>query len=349
MRLYLTDTELPKRNRHIPFILTLVMVAIVFTVWAMQTQPDAAFYISLGWLLTVSFMLWFGNRALTHRLDRYLPWNQWGNMRFFIHLTLGLGFLLVLVNLTYMVLKLTLTTDPPTHEQMIVMNVYAAFIFIPLFSIYFSLYFLRHWRESELEVEKFQKENIRSQFSSLKKHLDPHFLFNNLNILSALVDKDTARSKQFIEHLADVYRSLLRKTSDDLIPLPEELAFIESYIYLLRTRFGDNIQFTINLKPEHKTRTVPPLTLQMLIENAIKHNVIHDHSPLAIHLLQLDEDYLMVSNSLNESTEKQQYEVRSGLQNIRNRYKYFTESPVKIIKTKSHFEVHIPLLQIDRV
>ena len=180
------------------------------------------------------------------------------------------------------------------------MNVYAAFIFIPLFSIYFSMYFLKHWRKSELEVEKFQKENIRSQLTSLKNHLDPHFLFNNLNILSALIDKDTRRSKLFVEHFAEVYRSLLRKTSDDLIPLPEELAFIDSYIYLLRTRFENNIQFTINLKPEHKSRMVPPLTLQMLVENAIKHNLILDN-------------------------------------------------PVKITRTATHFEVHIPLLQLDHV
>lgn len=336
------------RSRTIYTILSLLLVAALFTVWAIRAQPAPAFYISMGWLFTIAFLLWWGNRLLTHKLDRTLPWNQWGNMRFFIHLSLGLTFLLVLVNMTYLVLKLTLTTNPPTHEQIIVMNVYAAFIFIPLFCIYFSLYFLKHWRKSELEVEKSQKENIRSQLTSLKNHLDPHFLFNNLNILSALIDKDTARSKQFIEHFAEVYRSLLRKSSDDLIPLPEELAFIESYIYLLRTRFENNIQFTVNLKPEHKTRMVPPLTLQMLIENAIKHNLIHENSPLAIHLLQLDDDYLMVSNSLNEP-HTQKSPPGSGLKNIQNRYKHFTESPVKIIKTATHFEVHIPLLQIERV
>jgi LytS/YehU family sensor histidine kinase len=348
MRLSLNDRPVLMRSRTIYTILSVLLAGVLFTFWAMKVQPAPAFYISVGWLLIISFLLWWGNRVLTHRLDRTLPWSQWGNMRFFIHLSLGLVYLLVLVNLTYVVLKVTLTTDPPTHEQVIVMNVYAAFIFVPLFSIYFSLYFLKHWRKSELEVEKSQKENIRSQLTSLKNHLDPHFLFNNLNILSALIDKDAARSKQFVDHFAEVYRSLLRKTSDDLIPLPEELALIESYIYLLRTRFENNIQFTINLKPEHKTRMVPPLTLQMLVENAIKHNLIHENAPLAIHLLQLDDDYLMVSNSLNQ-LHLQTMAPGSGLKNIQNRYKHFTDSPVKIIRTTTHFEVHIPLLQIERI
>jgi sensor histidine kinase YesM len=329
-------------------MLTLALGFIVFTFWALKAQPAPAFYISLAWLLTIALILWWGNRVLTHRLDRSLPWNKYGNLRFFVHLTSGLCFLLILVNLSYLLVKLTLTTEPPTHEQIIVMNVYAAFIFIPLFSIYFSLYFLKHWRKSELEVEKSQKENIRSQLNSLKNHLDPHFLFNNLNILSALIDKDTARSKHFIEHFAEVYRSLLRTASDDLIPLAEEVGFIESYIYLLRTRFGDNIQFTINLKPEHKNRMIPPLTLQMLVENAIKHNIIQENGPLAIHLLQLDDDYLMVSNSLNEKNERSTT-GGTGLSNIQNRYKHFTDNPVKILKTDTHFEVHIPLLQIERV
>lgn len=348
MRLYLTENDVTGRNRHILLLTALGTAIALFIAWAIRSRPDPALYISLGWLLTVGVVLWLGNRSLTHRLDNVLPWSRWGNMRFFLHLTLGLLFLLMLVNLSYLVLKVTLTATPPTREQIIVMNVYAAFIFVPLFSIYFSLYFLKHWRKSELAVEKFQKENIRSQLSSLRKHLDPHFLFNNLNILSALIDKDTARSKQFIEHLAEVYRSLLRKASDDLIPLPEELAFIDSYIYLLRTRFGDNIQFTVNLKPEHQDRMVPPLTLQMLVENAIKHNIIHEQRPLAIHLLQLDDDYLMISNSLNEYRGKPHAEG-TGLTNIKNRYRYFTDCPVKIIKTDAHFEVHIPLLQIDRV
>jgi hypothetical protein len=332
---------------------TLIKLAIAFVaiavlvVWVFSTQPSAAFYISSGWLIIIAVMLWWGNKGLTHGLDRILPWSRWGNFRFFVHLLLGLIYLLALVNLSYLVLKIILNS-PPTIEQIVVMNAWGAFIFIPVFAIYFSLHFLKHWRKSELEVEKFQKENMRSQLDLLKSHLDPHFLFNNLNILSSLIDKDQNRSRLFVEHFADVYRSMLRTKADDLIPLAEEIEFIESYIYLIRTRFEDNIQFTIDLKKDQKNLMVPPLTVQMLIENAIKHNNISEKDPLRIHLLQTEDRYLIVRNTLKEKKEPLSSDG-SGLLNIQRRYAHFTSNNVKVIRSDTHFEVQIPLLEIEHL
>lgn len=348
MRLSLTDQTYQVKNRTLVIVVSVIVLVCAFLIWMSNTEFDAAPFISIGWMIIISLLLWVGNKFLTVKLDSVLPWSRWGNYRFFIHLLLGLFYLLILVNATYLILKLTMTTDPPTIGQMVVTNVYGAFIFIPIFSIYFSLQFLRHWRKSELEVERYHKENIRSQLESLKSHLDPHFLFNNLNILSALIDKDVARSKQFMDKFADVYRFLLRTKSDDLIPLNDEMEFINSYIYLIRTRFDDNIRFTAKLRAKNSNKMLPPLSLQMLVENAIKHNVILENKPLSIDIVQLDDDYLIVRNSLNEKKETDDRNG-SGLENIKNRYAHFTDKPVKIIKTKSEFEVHIPLLEIETV
>ncbi len=326
----------------IPFV-AVAMVAVAL-IW---TAPPTTFYLTAGWILIIALLLWWGNRKLTSALDRLMPWSRSGSFRLFVQLSSGLLYLLVLINITYLVLKLVLTTDPPTIEQVIVTNVFGAFIFIPTFCIYFSIHFLKHWRLSVLEKEKMQKEQIRSQLISLRNQLDPHFLFNNLNILSALIDKDPGRSKRFLEKFSDVYRSLLRSKSEDLIKLTEELEFIEAYIFLMRTRFDDQIQFTKNLQPGHASRMIPPLTLQILVENAVKHNTINETTPLTIHLLQLDDDYLMVSNTLSH-TPNDIAGHGSGLINIQNRYAYFTGKPVRIIRTDTHFEVHIPLLEIDR-
>jgi hypothetical protein len=334
------------KTRKILYLVMALVLASVIGVWMWYKQPSTVVYITLGWMITILILLWWGNIQLTRRLDKLLSWSRWGNFRFFLHLTLGLLYLLLLVNLTYLLLKLTLTTEPPTIEQVVVTNFWGAVIFIPLFSIYFSLHFLKHWRRSELATEKVQKENMRAQLHSLKSQLDPHFLFNNLNILSALIDTDTRKSKLFVEKFAEVYRALLIRNADDLISLPEELEFMEAYMYLIRTRFEEHIQFTTNLLPNFKTRMIPPLTLQMLVENAIKHNVIQEANPLAIQLLQLEKDYLIVSNTLNESGVARDRQGR-GLLNIRNRYVYFTDKPVKIIKSETHFEVHIPLLEIE--
>lgn len=349
MRLYSSDSVVtPLKTRNLVLLITVAIGIIVFASWAWITRPAIVVYITIGWLGLVTLLLWWGNRFLSSTLDRFLPWNRSGNIRFFLHLVLGISFLLLLVNISYVVLKVTLTTDPPTREQITVMNFYGALIFIPIFSIYFSLHFLKHWRKSELEAEKSQKETMRSQLESLKNHLDPHFLFNNLNILSALVDKDPQRSKVFIDKFAEVYRSILRTRAEDLIPLSEELEFIQSYIHLINTRFGNNIRFTFNLKNDHHQRMIPPLTLQMLMENAIKHNPIQEGTPLAIQLLQLETDYLIVSNTLLPSQSKQET-LGSGLQNIQKRYAHFTDKPVKIVKTETHFEVHIPLLEIEHL
>ena len=121
------------------------------------------FYFSLAWLALISFLAWFGNRLLTKRLDRAMSWSRWGNMRFFTQLVLGLAYLLVLINGTYYAIKMPLTGNPPTGEQLIVANAWGIVIFVPVFSIYFSLHFLRHWRKTEFEMIRYQKETIRSQ------------------------------------------------------------------------------------------------------------------------------------------------------------------------------------------
>jgi sensor histidine kinase YesM len=334
-------------RKTITRIIILLIVITVVSIWIVKNQPPLTFYYSAGWIAIIGILLWWGNKGLTLGLDRLLPWNRWGNFRFFVHLLLGLIYLLALVNLSYIVLKVILNA-PPTIEQIIVMNAWGAFLFIPVFAIYFSLHFLRHWRKSELDVEKYHKENIRSQLESLKNHLDPHFLFNNLNILSSLIDKDQKRSKDFIEHFADVYRAILRTKSEDLITLREELEFIQSYIYLIKTRFEENIIFTIDSIASENNYMIPPLTLQMLVENAIKHNVITERNPLQISILRTAENYLIVRNSLRENKQTNAGNG-TGLSNIHARYAHFTDQPVKVVKTDKEFEVHIPLLQIESV
>lgn len=318
------------------------------TIWALIQQPGPVFYFSVGWLVVISILLWAGNRFMTKQLDRLMPWSRWGNSRFFIQLFIGLAYLLLLINLTYYFIKVVLTTSPPSSEQVIVMNVWGAGMFIPVFSIYFSLHFLSHWRKSELAAETFKREHIRSQLDSLKNHLDPHFLFNNLNILSSLIDKDKESSRVFINKFAEVYRSILRVKSDDLIPLQEELGFIDAYIYLIRTRFEDNIRFSIVVDKNAISSMLPPLTLQMLIENAIKHNIITETSPLVIRIYQPDNRSLIVSNTLNKKEKEPALGLKeSGLQNIQKRYSHFTDREVKVLETATHFEVHLPVLEIE--
>jgi Histidine kinase len=322
------------------------LLAVSIIAYAIFTfQPGPVLYFSLGWIAVISFLLWIGNRFLTRRLDRVMSWARFGNIRFFVQLALGLSYLLLLINVTYYAIKTPITGTPPTFEQLIVANAWGSMIFVPVFSIYFSLHFLRHWRKSELEMARFQKENMRSQLDSLRNHLDPHFLFNNLNILASLIDSNKEASQIFIHKFAEVYRSMLKSNSDDLILVSEEMDFIQSYIYLIKTRFEDNIQFKLDVSNPSKMKAIPPLTLQMLVENAIKHNIITERSPLVITIAEHNSDYLKVSNTLKKSATATN--SGTGIANIRRRYAHFTDKPVEVIEADGNFEVHIPLLEIE--
>lgn len=302
------------------------------------------FHFTLLWIILVFVLLWFGNRLITHWFDRLLSWRRYGNIRFFAHLLAGIFYSLLVANGTYASLKLLFTIDPPTLEQIVVMNVYGAIIFIPAFSLYFSLQFLRSWRKSELASEKFQKESMRSRLESLKSHLDPHFLFNNLNILSSLIETDPARSKTFLLTFSDVYRMILHTKSEDLISLESEIRFIEKYFFLLENRFGDAIRLEMNLPEELLACYIPPLTLQILVENAMKHNRISERKPLLIRIYS-EGRVIVVSNSLNLKAISPSEKSGSGLDNIRKRFSYFDLHNVRVITTPTEFQVHLPLIE----
>lgn len=331
--------------KRLILIFLLVAFAAAGIAWfEIQFNPTSLIYFTAAWVVVVLLLLWIGNLLLTKLFNRYLSWLSYGNIRFFVHLLCGVIYSLVVINGSYIALKYLLTIDPPTRSQLIVMNVYGAILFIPTFSIYFSLHFLRSWRKSEVESERLQKETVRTQLELLKSHLDPHFLFNNLNILSSLIDKDKNSSKVFLDKFADVYRLLLRSKAEDLIPLRDELNFIESYCFLLQTRFEESIQFNMTIAPALHRLLLPPLTLQLLIENAIKHTMITEKSPLRI-VISGGDNTITVSNNLNERPTDSR-NAGSGLENIRRRYSHFTSEEIKIEKTLTDFSVTIPLLDI---
>ncbi|MEM9858397.1 MAG: histidine kinase [Bacteroidota bacterium] len=330
-------------------IIFIVMVELLAYYFAEELAIETTLVITISWFTTVIILLWLGNRLITQQFNKYFPWLKYGTKRFYAHLVVGIIYSLVIMNLTYIIFKVLLTADPPVYEQIIVMNSFGLAIFIPLFSIYFSIHFLNQWKGSELVAEKFKKETVHAELVSLKNHLDPHFLFNNLNILSSLIDKDKGLSKDFLDKFAEVYRVILKSKDEDLISLEEELQFIESYIYLLKTRFEDNIRFHVEIKQEDKFKMIPPLTIQLLVENAIKHNIISEKKPLEVSIKSNDSNYLVVENSLFKKPEELREVGGSGLENIRKRYHYFSENRVEILEDDDSFKVNIPLLEVETV
>jgi len=322
------------------------LVAVSVLIYLGYNNPEDTYYFTIGWVLIVFILLWLGNQTITRIFNQKYEWTQFGKKRFFLQLLTGILYSLIVVNLAYFSFKLLFTADPPIVSQIIVMNVWGIVITIPAYSIYFGLHFLKHWQQTTLEVERYQKETTISQLTNLKNHLDPHFLFNNLNILSSLIDKDRDLSQEFLVRFAQVYRTLLLNKGEDLVTLEEELEFIQSYIFLIETRFEKNILFDLNITPEAYYFMIPPLTIQMLIENAIKHNNITENRPLHIKITT-NSNRLHVCNSLFEKPEDLKTKSGTGLKNIKARFKYFTEEELIFQKNEDEFRVSVPMLEVE--
>ena len=211
-------------------------------------------------------------------------------------------------------------------------------------------YITKPWDEREMRITienarqlfGLQEENIISQFESLKAQVNPHFLFNSLNVLSSLIYIDQQKASKFVRQLSKVYRYVLEHKDMDTISIKEELPFIESYIFLLKTRFDQNLIIDLNIPGDKTNLKVAPMVIQLLIENAIKHNIVSKAKPLRVAIC-LKDDYLEVRNNLQL---KSSTEVSSkvGLNNIKKRYEYLTNRKVLIEESDNAFVVMIPLL-----
>ena len=206
-----------------------------------------------------------------------------------------------------------------------------------------GIFFFQQWKQSAVEAEQFKKESIKAQFETLKNQVNPHFLFNSLNTLSGLIDMDKELSKGFIDNLSQVYRYVLQNKDEELVTLKTEHNFIQAFIQLLKKRHGDRIDFEFDIQKEDLKKNIPPMSLQLLVENAVKHNIASRKKPLKI-IISSDGQSLKVQNNLQKK--KVLNSTGIGLNNIRNRYQFLTDRSIEIIENENTFEVKIPLIEV---
>jgi LytS/YehU family sensor histidine kinase len=211
-------------------------------------------------------------------------------------------------------------------------------------AIYEGLYLYKQWWYTYYEAEKLKKENLQSQLDSLKAQISPHFLFNSLSTLSSLVSEDPKRAEWFIEELASVYRYLLQNNEQPLTTLENELRFIQAYFHLLQTRFGNGVELELQIDEGYYGYLLPPLTLQLLVENAVKHNVVTTQKPLIIRIFTDEVNNLYVLNTVR----KKNLVVPSdgtGLHNIREKFRLLKQPDVIVKQTDECFQVMLPLIK----
>jgi two-component system, LytTR family, sensor kinase len=197
-------------------------------------------------------------------------------------------------------------------------------------------------QQVHINEERLEKENIKAHFNALKNQISPHFLFNNFSVLTSLVETNQELSVEFIHRLSKAYRYILEQSDYDDIKLSKEIDFLETYIFLLKIRFEDKLQLHIAIPPPDQERySIVPLTLQLLVENAVKHNQMSASTPLKISIY-MEGDFLAVSNPL-QIRELSEPSTKLGLHNIINRYRLLINRPVMVSQEDNQFIVRIPL------
>lgn len=214
-----------------------------------------------------------------------------------------------------------------------------------LFSQIFRLVFNNY--QISQSNEQLLKTNAETKYEVLKNQINPHFLFNSLNTINSLILTDQQAAVQFVNNMSDVFRYVLKSSEVDMITVEEELQFIEAYINMLKGRHGNKLQVTKEVQPMHLYYRLPPMALQILIENAVKHNVVSQNKPLHIHIFSHSENQLTVSNNL-QKRKITEPSTGLGLHNLNQRCKYLSNHDLVIQQTATQFSVTIPLMSINK-
>ena len=206
----------------------------------------------------------------------------------------------------------------------------------------YVIYFYNNYQKTKVKESQIVAKNESAKFESLKNQLDPHFLFNSLNVLTSLIGENPGQAEKFTTKLSKVYRYVLEQKDKDLISLEEELKFAKSYMQLLQMRFEEAIEYSVPEKVSDEALKIVPLSLQLLLENAVKHNVITSSSPLKIRIYEAD-GYLCVENTVNPKASLEK-STKVGLKNITQRYELVSSNKVVIENNHKIFKVKLPLL-----
>ena len=309
-----------------------------FTLW----EGKASFLYTIG----IAFVIWQGNRYLLFTLRSYFDWFN-KPIRKIIALLLAVSFYtipvsaLLLTGWYHVFAKGIVHWDTVFTATLIIM---ICVVFIT--HVYETVFLVRDSESEMVRNEQLERARIQAELEALKNQIDPHFIFNSLNTLSHLIEEKPARAKQFNDNLADVYRYILQNKNRDLVLLREEIEFIKDYFSLLKIRFENAVGLDINIEESlFDQYLIPPISLQVLIENAIKHNEFSDHLPLRI-TLSLENGELKIQNKVTKKSLRKP-SSRIGLQNLKERYKLTTGKEILVNEQSSNFSVNLPVLKIS--
>ena len=292
----------------------------------------------------IGYPAWKGMVYLTMVLERKLPWlkNPIKRLIYQVLILFVFSGLIIFVGLAIW-LMLIEDTDFWTAVGYVLPSLKVVYIFMFLSLVLGNaVLFFKNWKEAAIQQEELKRAHLALQYQSLKDQVRPHFLFNSLSSLATLINTDAGKATLFVHKLADVYRYVLEQRENELVPLKEELKFLEDYIYLQKIRFGNNLLVEYSLELD-QTRMVIPLSLQMLVENAIKHNEISAEHPLHIEILSTEQGHVIIKNKLRKK-EVTETSLGMGLENLRKQVAFFSDDSLLIQEESESFIVRIPTI-----
>ncbi len=320
-----------------------LLAAIVFysDEWLLRNQPFGKIFFTS---LLNSVIIWHVNRYIVIVLRKRFPSIRQTYSRVWRQLLLStIASVIIAVLISYMNDKYHYWGRIFDWRDYVYNVIVVLFFVYVAITIYELNYYFEEWQSSITETEKLKKANLQSQFDSLKNQVSPHFLFNSLNTLSSLIEEEPDKAVVFVNELSRVYRYLLQSNEKEMSTLEEELGFLQAYFFLLKTRFEEGISMDITIADKYKSSLIPPLTLQILVENAVKHNIISISKPLKIEVQSQNENELVIKNNLQKKT----LNVAStgmGLANISAKFRLLNKPEIQIEETENSFIVTLPLI-----
>lgn len=327
----------------------MLTVFVVLIVIRLLSGGTIGFNESLAWqflyTMLYGYSLYFSNAVLFIKLDDIYQTNRFSKKRIITGFAVSFIVSLLIIFLLR-ILEDVIIEGRNIHAFIVdekPSNYFISIIitFVITLGIH-AFYFYKAYQENKLKEQKIIANVASAQFESLKNQIDPHFLFNSLNVLSSLIEENPENAQKFTTSLSKVYRYVLEQKDKELISVAEELQFAKTYMNLLKMRFENSITFEIPELAANEEAKVVPLSLQLILENCIKHNVVSATKPLHVKISVANNE-LIITNNLQKK-EVLQDRKGVGLQNIVNRYAILTNRKVKIQETTATFSVHLPLL-----
>jgi len=306
-----------------------------------------SFWISAIISITIWLTQWFGQGYIYTLVDNWFGWEK-GRiaLRVFVHAALaGFWAAFGVSGVTFAYSRIFGFYDGYSFWDVFKdVALVATIISLGITALMAAIGFFKAMRQAITEREQIRSEMISYKYESLRNQVNPHFLFNSLNVLTSLVEDEPKLAVKFIGQLSEVYRYVLDSRNQELVLLKKELSFIESFIFLLKIRFEDALEVEIDIPIENHSKAIVPMTLQLLVENAVKHNELSQSKPLKISI-RTEGDQLVVSNRISPKRIPAEGS-KVGLQNIMQRYQHFSDRQVEVVST-DEFSVKVPLLSID--